>query len=61
MANAFVSAFSRVIPWQMLLLPSFSVANASSSAFFRVNPWLILMLRQPSLTLPALNSVFVRG
>ena len=54
------SVFFRVIPWQMLLLPPFSVANASSSAFFRVNPWLILMLRQPSLTLPALNSVSFR-
>ena len=34
----------------------------SNAVFFsREIPWLILLLSQPSLTLPALNSVFVRG
>ena len=37
----------------------FRVSASASSVFFRVIPWLILMLRQPSLTLPALISVFL--
>jgi|694.fasta_scaffold52376_2 hypothetical protein len=58
----------RVFPWLILLLLPFSVANSSASptvayasgSVFRVIPWLILLLRQPSLTLPALFSVFFR-
>ena len=49
----------------LLLFPCHSVANAFFfflSVFFRVIPWLMLLpIVQPSLTLPALISVFVRG
>jgi len=67
-ANSSASVFFRVFPWLILLLLPFSVANSSASptvayasgSVFRVIPWLILLLRQPSLTLPALFSVFFR-